>query len=509
MSKLEKSMEKFAAWIEKNIIPIAGKIAAYKPLMAVRDGFISIVPITLAGATAVLLNNVIFAPWSLLGTYAGKAAFYANTIQPFFSNWLQPLMGNVWWGTLAIIALFIAYTVPFNVARIKGQEGLFAGIVGVGAYFAAMPQNAPDAGWGTIGWGYTNSVSIFTALIIGLVSGYLYTYLIDKKFTIKLPEQVPPAILKAFTAVIPGFITISFWGFVAIVFGKLSAAGTIAQNNIFDFISVNLQSQISGTANSIWLVVLIPLLNGLFWFMGIHGGNVLDPVMSTIYGPLGNFNTLILQNVGVSLAADKVAAINEAAVSAGANVANITAALTDSIITKAEAASMVFKFTGGFFNDYVYLGGGGATLALIIAIFLFSKREDHRAVAKFSAPSGIFEINEPIMFGMPIVLNPYFLLPYVLIPPILALVAYFPVTSGLVPPSNGLVPWTMPPILAALLNTGLVGNWILAPVLALVNLAIATILYTPFVIATNKQGMVEKSKEKTRTVVSDEPGVAG
>ena len=492
MSNFENRMNGFAAWIEKTVVPIASKVAAFRPLMAIRDGFISIVPITLAGATAVLLNNVVFAPWSILGTYANKLAFYANTIQPFFSGWLQPLMGNVWWGTLAVIALFIAFTVPYSVARIKGQEGLFAGVVGLGAYFAAMPQNAPDAGWGTIGWGYTNSVSIFTALVIGLVSGYLYTWLIDKKFTIKLPEQVPPAILKAFTAVIPGFVTIAFWGLVAVIFAKMGEAGTLAQNNIFDFISKNVQSRISGSADSVWIVVLIPLLNSLFWFMGIHGGNVLDPVMSTVFGPLGTFNTLILQNVGVTLADDKLKAITDAAAAAGANVANITAAVADSVITKAEAAGMLFKFTGGFFNDYVYLGGGGATLALIIAIYMFSKRADHKAVAQFSVPSGLFEINEPIMFGMPIVLNPYFFLPYVFIPPILALIAYLPVSSGLVPPSNGLVPWTMPPILAAALNTGFVGNWFFAPLLALINLAIATVLYIPFVIATNKQGAVEK-----------------
>ena len=163
-----------------------------------------------------------------------------------------------------------------------------------------------------------------------------------------------------------------------------------------------------------------------------------------------------------------------------------------SIISKTEAAGMLFKFTSGFFNDYVYLGGGGATLALIIAIYLFSKRADYKAVAQFSVPSGIFEINEPIMFGMPIVLNPYFFLPYVFIPPILALIAYIPVNAGLVPPSNGLVPWTMPPVIAALLNTGMVGNWFLAPLLALITLAIATLLYIPFVIAANKQGAVEK-----------------
>ncbi len=316
--------------------------------------------------------------------------------------------------------------------------------------------------------------------------------MIDKKFTIKLPEQVPPAILKAFTAVIPGFVTIAFWGLVAIIFSKLGEAGTIAQNNIFDFIAKNVQSRISGSADSLWIVVLIPLLNSLFWFMGIHGGNVLDPVMSTVFGPLGTFNTLILQNVGTTLAADKLKAITDAATAAGANVATITAALADSVVTKAEAAGMLFKFTGGFFNDYVYLGGGGATLALIIAIYMFSKRADHKAVAQFSVPSGLFEINEPIMFGMPIVLNPYFFLPYVLIPPILALIAYFPVSAGLVPPSNGLVPWTMPPVLAAALNTGFVGNWFFAPLLALINLAIATVLYIPFVIATNKQGAVQK-----------------
>ncbi|NMC46710.1 MAG: PTS sugar transporter subunit IIC [Chloroflexi bacterium] len=494
MSSFENTMNNFAGWIEKKIVPIAGKIASFKPLIAIRDGFISIVPITLAGATAVLLNNVLFAPTSILGTYLGKTAFYANSIQPFFSNWLQPLMSNIWWGTLAVIALFISFTVPYNVAKIKGHDGIFAGVVGMGAYFAAMPQNAPEAGWGTIHWGYTNSGSIFTALLIGLVSGYMYTFLIEKKITIKLPEQVPPAILKAFTAAIPGFITISFWGLVAIIFSKLSTSGVLAQGNVFDFIAHNVQSKISGSADSLWLVILVPLLNSLFWFMGIHGGNVLDPVMSTVFGPLGTFNTLILQNVGSVLSTDKVTAIMDAAKAAGANVANVTAALADSIITKSEATGMLFKFTGGFFNDYVYLGGGGATLALIIAIYLFSKRADHKAVAQFSLPSGLFEINEPIMFGMPIVLNPYFFLPYVFIPPVLALIAYLPISTGLVPPSNGLVPWTMPPVLSALLNTGMVGNWYLAPILALINLAVATLLYIPFVIATNKQGVVSKSK---------------
>ena len=134
------------------------------------------------------------------------------------------------------------------------------------------------------------------------------------------------------------------------------------------------------------------------------------------------------------------------------------------------------------------MGGSGITLGLIIAIFVFSKREDQRAIAKLSAPMGIFNINEPVIFGMPIVLNPVYLIPWLIVPPVCATIAYLATAAGLIPPVFVSVPWVMPVGIYAFLATG--GSF-MAALVSLFNLFISFAIWTPFVVMANKMSIEE------------------
>ena len=134
------------------------------------------------------------------------------------------------------------------------------------------------------------------------------------------------------------------------------------------------------------------------------------------------------------------------------------------------------------------MGGAGITLGLIIAIFIFSKREDSKTIAKIGAPMGVFNINEPVIFGMPIVLNPFYVIPWMIIPPIAATIAYLLTAAGIIPPTFVVVPWVMPAGIHAYLSTG--GN-LLAGLVALFNLFLSFAIWTPFVLLANRVKKVD------------------
>jgi PTS system cellobiose-specific IIC component len=137
----------------------------------------------------------------------------------------------------------------------------------------------------------------------------------------------------------------------------------------------------------------------------------------------------------------------------------------------------------GSWDAYVFMGGSGATLPLIVAILVFSKVKQQKEVAKLGLPPGIFMINEPVLFGMPIVLNPVYFIPFILVQPILTLVAFYATKIGFAGPIVNSVPWTTPPILNAFLATnGSFG----AVVVSVVNLVIAFLVYMPFVMIANR-----------------------
>lgn len=420
-------MKQFTEWMEKHFVPIAAKIGSQRHLVAIRDAFISIMPVTMAGSIATLLN-VFFRDlpnnWGMSG----------------FVSLMSPLIGvngKVWWGTIAIIALAFVFALGYKIAESYDVNPLAGGLVTFASFMATVPESTADlGGWGYYQWSYTNANGLFTALFVGLVGGILFSKLMNSNLTIKMPDSVPSAVGKAFAAIIPGTVTIFVFGFIAYIVPTLSNG--MALN---DIISKFVQTPFLQLSQGFGAVIIVTFAVQLFWFFGLHGTNVLGALLDGIYLPALNENMAVYE------------------------------------VTKS-TADLPWLWTRGSFDAYAWMGGAGCTIALIIAIFLVSKREEQRAVAKLSLPMGIFNINEPVMFGIPIVLSPIYFIPYVLVAPLLAAIGYGFTAAGIIPPVFLNIPWVMPPVIYAFLATG--GN-LMAGAVALLNLCIAVGIWMIFV----------------------------
>src|SRR3712207_1753098 len=403
---------------------ISGKMGSQRHLVAIRDSFISLMPITMAGSVAVLLNVFLRDIPNNMG-WTGFAA----AMQPIID-----INGYVYFGTIGIMALFFAFAFGYHLALMHKVNPLAGGLISFASFIATLPQSLTistplegasaslltglkDMGlsvitangvqaletsqWGAIALKYAGATGLFTALIIGFLSSFVYAALFRSNLTIKLPDNVPPAVNKAFAAIIPGTVAIYVSAVVAYLIFALTGS------SLSDMISTYIQLPLLGLSQGLGSVILLTFLVQLLWFFGLHGHNVLAPVLDGVYLVALTENT---------------AAYN----------------------TSQSVANLPYLWTRGSFDAYAQMGGSGVTLALIIAIFMFSKREEHKTIAKLSAPMGVFNINEPITFGMPIVLNPTFAIPWLIVPPICASIAYAATAIGLIPPVFLPVPWITP-----------------------------------------------------------------
>lgn len=428
-------MKEFMRWMEEKFVPVAGRIGSQRHLAAIRDGFVGIMPIVLAGSFAVLLNNT-------LGNWI-----------PALGKILGPINGNVWWGTLAMLGLLVTFSVGYNLAKSYNEDGLSAGLVSVASFIITLPQAHGNAGWGYIHWGFLDARGIFTGLIVAIIATEIFVKLTKKGLIIKMPDTVPPAVGKAFASVFPGFIAVFVFGTLALIITK------VGLGSLYDLVFNLIQKPLMGITQGMAAVILIPILMNILWFFGVHGANIFEPIMQSVYLPAltENYN----------------------AVMAGGEAPHL--------ITKA------------FFDSFVHLGGSGATLALLIAVFIVvKKRKEYKEVAKLSFPLGIFQINESVMYGLPIVLNPILFIPFLLVPGVLALIAYLATASGIIPPTYVQIPWITPVGIGAFLATGAKGfGSIMAALISILNLAIATLIYLPFVRLAEKQAVERESGKVT------------
>ena len=388
-----------------------------------------------------------------------------------------------------MLAIAFAFSFGYHLAKAYDVNPLAGGLVALASFITILSQSAtfnyqlPDVavdalntlksagldvalndtkdaiilnnatGWGFLPYAWTNSGGLFSALIIGLISVIIYAKLMIKKVTIKLPEQVPPAVSKAFAAIIPGTIAIYTAGIIQYLCTQFLG------NGLPELINQYLQVPFQNLSQGLGAIIILVFAVQVFWFFGLHGPNVLAPILDGGYIPLLNDNTNIYNT----------------AMAAGKSLNDVV--------------DQMFIWTRGSFDAFVWMGGSGCTIALLIAIMIFSKRDDARAVAKLSLPMGCFNINEPVIFGLPIVLNPIYFIPWLITPVILAVIAYLATASGLIPPVFITVPWVVPPVIYAILATG---GSLMAGVIAAINLVVAVLCWIPFVLVANRMNNVEE-----------------
>ena len=403
---------------------ISGRIGSEVHLRSLRDAFATIMPLYILAGVAVLINNVVF-PLFLSGDALANAQYWGNSLTQ---------------GTLSISAILLCGVVGYCHAHNTGfKRDIACVVVAIAALFATMPQevdvNGEQVG-GLFASGNTGTGGLFGAIIIGLLATMLFIKLAGvKKLEINLGEGVPPMVATSFNIMIPMLLTLSVFGLVATVLHV--GFGTDVATLIKLFVQAPLQSLNS----NIWGVVIIYTFANLLFCLGIH--------QSAISGVLAEpmLTILITENM--------------AAYASGGFAA----------IQPDHYMNMQIV------NTFGLIGGSGCTLCLLIATFLFSKNKTSKTVGSLALGPGIFNINEPVIYGYPIVYNLPLMIPFVLVPDLFMIITYFATVAGLINPCVVMVPWTTPVFLSGFLATG--GDF-RAVILQVILVALGVLIYLPF-----------------------------
>lgn len=424
-------------------MPVAGKISSNKYLLAMRDSFSMLLPFIIVGSFFGIMEWVVLDPWgTVLGENgmnlgasitgltgdAYKASGFVATLQM-----LQGLCNNVVTVGFGVFSFLLVMAFSYRLGGIWGGDKFSTALTAVGAFIIMTPQQiVTEAGekLGGFDMNYFGNKGVLTAIIIATLAAWIFVKLsTNEKMKIKMPETVPPAVSKSFEVLIPVFCTLGFFTVFSTVLAQCQFLGTTCLN---DLIYSLIQAPLMGFSQGLGFSILYQSIVWFFWWFGIHGHNVTAAIQNMVYMP--------------------------------AQLAN-------------QAGDASYIFSNGFFE-----AGLMHIMGLVIAILLFSKKDSWRAVAKLGAPAMFFNIQEPIAFGLPIVLNPLLLVPYVLVPIVNTIIGYAAITIGLVPVFKYVVPWTMPLFFGGTIGTGSVMGGLLQVVWLIVDVAI----YAPFVIAGNK-----------------------
>ena len=450
-------MDKISAALEKYLMPVASFIGGQKHLIAIRDGFITSLTVSMTGALASMMNAVFFKVDSFIGQYLNKIDAYKSSVQPILDKYAIPVMGDIWFGTSAILSIFILLGVAYSLAKSNEMDGIGAALVALASWFTIFPQTAmgvfskaedgtfAEGAWGLMSVNQLGSNAMFSAMLVGLVAAQLFVTFAKKGWIIKMPEQVPPAVSKAFAALIPGGLTLVIFGIIAEIFAQAFKTPFV------DWMLKVVQEPMMALGQSPLTYIFLIFIAQLLWFCGLHGSNMVDPALNTMY----------------------------------------KTALLDNVNAVAQGKEPIYALTRNFVDVYAQPGGSGGTLALIIAIFIFSKRQEAKELAKIAVAPGIFQINEPVIFGLPIVLNATYFVPFIITPPICLAIAWF--FTEQIKFADYLcveLPWTTPPIISAFFGTA--GDF-KAAILAAALLVLSVVIWTPFVIAANRMGDSEQA----------------
>ncbi|PKB86307.1 PTS system, cellobiose-specific IIC component [Ewingella americana] len=428
-------MSKPNVLLERYVLPFALKIASQKHVLSVRDGIILNMPFMLIGS------------FFLIFAYLPIPS-YANMMGEVFGGaWREKLLYPVK-ATYDIMAIISSFGIAYRLAeKYKTLDPLTTGAVSLVAFILTIPQNTlfqPLNGAteqiikGVLPMNFIGSQGLFVAIVIAILSTEIYRFVHDRNLVINMPAGVPPAVAKSFLALIPGFAVMAVvlalrLGVEATPFGNIN-------NMIATIIGIPMH-HIGGTLpGMIFSVILI----GLLWMVGLHGDAIV---------------LVFIQPVWLSNMSENLTAFQN-----GQPIPHI--------------------ITQQFYDLWIAPGGTGALLGLVIFMLLRARSAQMKQLGKIAAPGCLFNISEPMVFGIPLVMNPYFAIPFILTPVILVIVTYTAMATGLVTPPVGIaLPFTTPIFISGYLATG---GHISGTVIQVVNLAISLVIYYPFFRAWDK-----------------------
>ncbi|MGX7132542.1 MULTISPECIES: PTS cellobiose transporter subunit IIC [Enterococcus] len=410
--------------ISEKIMPLANWLGQNRYLTVLRDAFMLAFPLTMFGSIVVVINNL-----------------------PFFSDDTKGTLGTLFGSgqnaTMSIMTVFVTFGIGYYLSKSYDVEGIFGGAVSFASFLILTPFFTVTEGGETV----SNVLSLdrlgakgmFIGMIAAFLAGEIYCRVTKRGWQIKMPDGVPPAVTKSFAALIPAIITLSVFLFInAIVTGVFDV-------NLHDVIYDVIQKPLTGLGSSLPATLIALFFVQFLWFFGLHGQIIVNSVMDPIW------NTLMLDNLDAYKAGEKL----------------------PHIITK----PFMETFTVG-------LGGSGMTLAVVVILVFFMKKKQYKDIGRLALGPGLFNVNEPVIFGLPIVLNATILIPWVLAPLVVTTLNYLVMAAGIVPAPTGVsVPWTVPIIASGILATN---SW-LGGLLQVIDFVIVAVIWFPFMKALDRQ----------------------
>ena len=423
---MEENSGGFFGFLEKTIMGPLGKMAQFKVVQGIMAAGMATIPFTIVGSMFLVIAILPLTFPALTGIF--EASF--ERVTPIY------MAANS--ATMGVIALYFALALGYGYTQtIADQEGInlnpFSGaLLSMFGFLITIPEISfedgiavqADAGFGRLG-----TVGIFTAIIMAIFSVQLYRLCIKRNWIIKMPEEVPEGVSRAFTALIPTAVIALV---VIVLNGIMIALGT----NLFDIVAWPFGFARYLTDSVFGLMVIFFLVHAL-WLVGIHGANVIMPLV----GPIA------LANLDY-------------------NIEYVTG-----------TGDQFFVWAGEFTNAYITVGGSGATLGLTLFLMFMAKSKQLKLIGRAAIAPGIFNINEPIIFGVPIIYNPFMAIPFFLAPMASVAIAFFAIRLSIVPPMIAAIPWPSPVGLGAFIGTG---GSIMAVLVAFICAIAAFFIYLPF-----------------------------
>lgn len=406
--------------------PIAVKVGENKTLTAITEGFVRTSPITLGIAIFTIIGNFPIQSWLDLLERSGLNEHFAALIG----------------ASTNILALYVTFSIAFSYAKNNGQNGMTSGFLALASFFVLMPQtiNVGEESISALSTQYLGGDGLFVGLIVAIVVAKLCTWLTDKGMVFKMPKSVPPMVSESLS---PAFISTIILG---LIFAVRIGVSYTSFGTVFEIVNKLISGPIVALGTSVPAVILLITLTNFVWFFGLHP--------NTIYAPM----TPLLMSMLIG---------NMQAFQAGT--------------PQPFAMSSLVLFCCG-------IGGTGTTLGLCISM-LSAKSKRYKQMLKLGGIPNIFNINEPIIFGFPLMLNPTLFVPFVFSTPIMGIVAYL--LLKIIPisyvPASALLPFTTP-----FFVKGFIGGGIGLVAILLVCLVVNTLIWLPFFKIVDKKALEEE-----------------
>ncbi len=421
-------MDGFTRLLEEKFLPIAAKLQQNIFLGSLRDGLVASLPLMIVGSMVIVVAEL------------PVDAYQNMMLSVFGENWKWFNWGVIYASTMGMVAIVATIGVAYAFTTHKGKPALPAAMIALSGFFILLHQQEAG-GYATQ---FLGAQGLFAGMTVAIVTSLIYDFVLEKGWTIKLPEQVPPAISNQFMALTPAAIAIVFWTVVRFIFMQTSYV------TYSDFIMIVLQQPLTALGTGLFGTLMAEFFVQLFWFVGIHGANVVGSVFTPIW------QAATLSNLAASQAGE----------------------------------ALPYIVTNEFMANLVRNGGSGATLSLVFIMTFLAKSDQIKYIGRLSMGPGLFNINETVTFGLPIIMNPMMMIPFFLAPMSSVVISYLAISSGLVGRLPGLAaPWTTPIILSGFY----IGNGDVRVVLLQVVTFVTTgLIYFPFIAAWDKAKYAEE-----------------